>query len=98
MAKARVVDQEKKEAEKRNMEERRKKKREGVAIGGRLDFSVTHTSNTSGGSGTETPSTGGIDDLISAIKSGKAFSSDLPNGRKINTSNAANKEGRKGRG
>jgi hypothetical protein len=102
MAAAKAIEQEKKEAEKRNMEERRKKKREGVAMGGRMDFSG---SNGAGGTGSGAQNAigqsaggnGGLDDLISAIKSGKAFNSDFSSGRKRNTSNG-DKDNRRGRG
>ncbi|KAJ3207200.1 hypothetical protein HDU67_007609 [Dinochytrium kinnereticum] len=57
-----AVEAEKKEVEKRNMEERRKKKREGAPARG-------DTSKGSAGDADQ----GGLDDLISAIRTGKAF-------------------------
>ncbi|KAJ3096868.1 hypothetical protein HDU97_005466 [Phlyctochytrium planicorne] len=58
---AKAVEAEKKEVEKRNMEERRKKKREGATR--------TETSKNAAGDADQ----GGLDDLISAIRTGKAF-------------------------
>ncbi|KAJ3097088.1 Lysophospholipase 1, partial [Phlyctochytrium bullatum] len=58
---AKAAEAEKKEVEKRNMEERRKKKREGTIRDG-------STKNTAGDA-----DQGGLDDLISAIRTGKAF-------------------------
>ena len=94
MAAAKAVEQEKKEAEKRNMEERRKKKREGVALTGSTGVSSGGNKNAIG---QNAGGSGGLDDLISAIKSGKAFNADFSSGRKRNTSNA-DKDNRRGRG
>ncbi|KAJ3232490.1 Disheveled-associated activator of morphogenesis 1 [Chytriomyces hyalinus] len=62
MAAAKLIEDEKKEAVKRNMEERRKKKREAI-------IRVKDSSVSSSASSADGP----LDDLISAIRSGKAF-------------------------
>ncbi|KAI8846857.1 hypothetical protein BC829DRAFT_445004 [Chytridium lagenaria] len=72
---AKAVEAEKKEVEKRNMEERRKKKREGATRG--------DSSKASGGAGDADH--GGLDDLISAIRTGKAFGGgDAPQRKRAN--------------
>ncbi|ORY53477.1 FH2-domain-containing protein [Rhizoclosmatium globosum] len=83
LAAAKVIEEEKKEAVKRTMEERRKKKREATTR-------VKETTS-SGLDATDGP----LDDLISAIRTGKAFGgfSDAPARKRAANSTSSAREG-----